>query len=419
MAAEKSGISLLPPDFHWKPVDFGDGPPKDAPPPPLAVLENFRNKKFAGTGFNTIFRPNNVFSTATSPSLVNPPPPQPSTAAVLELNLTTETLYFSDQLGNVPNRGFQNQGDINLNGISYLQHVKDVTNTGTGKADGEPTDIHAETGFWMNVPASNVNPVVGNTLLRMASIPHGTTINAQGGPAVPQGEPNAPSIGKRDITPFQLQGGQRIPKHIESQIATNSDTPRLPKDLTLFMKEGTITQAILSDPATVLNNVNAQLTITNTLTFNVTTSNSTPFSPPPVPFVTEGGGTANSAFLVGATSDTPNANAIEMDATFWVETVTSTITIPVSTPNTKLPLPLQPAFKPLDGSPPPPLPTFLVTPPQTVTQPIVMNVKYTQIQYAQIVYLQFAGLVWPHASVATLVLAEPIVIDAAAFATAE
>jgi hypothetical protein len=48
-----------------------------------------------------------------------------------------------------------------------------------------------------------------------------------------------------------------------------------------------------------------------------------------------------------------------------------------------------------------------------------MNVTYTQVQYAQVVYLQFAGLVWPHASVATLVPKEPLVVKAAAFDAAQ
>ena len=115
----------------------------------------------------------------------------------------------------------------------------------------------------------------------------------------------------------------------------------------------------------------------------------------------------------------PNANAIEMDATFWIETVTSTITMPASTSfNHQFPLYLRPAFKPLDGSPAPPLPTFEVTPPEKGTKPIVVDVTYTQIQYAQIVYLRFAGLVWPHASVATLVPKEPVVVEDKAFADA-
>jgi hypothetical protein len=195
------------------------------------------------------------------------------------LNLTTEELHFSDQLGSVPNRGFQNQGDISLNGISYLQAVRDATNVHTGKADNTPTDIHAETGFWMNVPASDVNPVVGNTLVSMASILHGTTINAQGGPSTEQEGP--PDIGKRDIIPFQLHGDQNIPKARDSQTTSNNDTPRLPQDLSLFIKEGTITQEILDDPATVLRNTIGQLNIKKTLTFNVTTSNTMPFSSPP------------------------------------------------------------------------------------------------------------------------------------------
>ena len=68
----------------------------------------------------------------------------------------------------------------------------------------------------------------------------------------------------------------------------------------------------------------------------------------PVP----GGGTANTAFLEGG-ADGPNADAASVNATFWLET--------------------------LQGQSAP-----------------------TQLQYAQTVLLNFAGLSWPHITVATL-----------------
>jgi hypothetical protein len=80
---------------------------------PLNLLEN---RTFAGTGYNTIWRPRSKF------------PLEPVGARVpgdlqdvLELNLTAETLTFSKSLGDVPNRGVSAQKDLVLKGISYVQ----------------------------------------------------------------------------------------------------------------------------------------------------------------------------------------------------------------------------------------------------------------------------------------------------------
>ena len=72
----------------------------------------------------------------------------------------------------MPNRG-EVQPDIFLNGVTYLLTVSDITNP------AKPIGIHFEPGLWMNIPATK-DPAEGTTLVRMASIPHGTTICAQG-----------------------------------------------------------------------------------------------------------------------------------------------------------------------------------------------------------------------------------------------
>lgn len=121
---------------------------------PLGPLSSFKGT-FQGVGFNTIFRPNSGPRAGTTfPNPVNPPPPTPPNNNVLELNLTTETLTFKQQLGQVPNRGLGAQGDIVLNGIPYEQTISDVTNLATGLSDGAPVNIHFENGLWMHVPAS-------------------------------------------------------------------------------------------------------------------------------------------------------------------------------------------------------------------------------------------------------------------------
>ncbi|KXJ89484.1 hypothetical protein Micbo1qcDRAFT_189596 [Microdochium bolleyi] len=397
--------------FHYGEANYGCDPndPSDDPDAPLGVLKHFKGA-WVGPGFNTIFRPNNAPTPTTFPTPVTPAPPTPPNAAVLELNLTREELVFSKPLGSVPNRGFDGQKDIFLNGVSYIQVVKDVTNTETGKPDDNPMGIHTETGFWLNVPATDNNPVVGNTLVRMASIPHGTTINAQGAP--PTSQPSAPSIGKRDITPFVIKSDPTVFKPQHTQKADLTDTPRLPQDLSKFIKEGTITQEILDNPTKILLDINEQLNITNTLTFEVNTASD---PPPPFPPTSSdvmpnipGGGTANIAFLVGKDGGaSPNANAIQMVSTFWVETIESEITFS-SFKKGADPLRLKPKYKAIPGRPAPELPWFTVAPNKTITTQTTIPVKYTQIQYEQIVLLNFHGLSWPHLSLATLVPAEDL-----------
>ncbi|KAF4342882.1 hypothetical protein FBEOM_3172 [Fusarium beomiforme] len=402
--SSRAGIHL-PKDFLYDEVDFDPTPPpprdgdgaEPEPIAPLGILEKFTGS-FSGPGINTIFRPNSVSPTTTTfPNPVTPAPPSPPNVSVLELNLTQEDMVFSNPLGNVPNRGLEKQNDIMINGVMYLQTVNDVTNTATGKGDGAKTGIHTENGFWLNVPQTNNNPVVGNTLVRLGSIPHGTTINAQGDPPVVTQA--APDIGPRSITPFTI-GNPNDLQVKASQDASLNNTARLPQDLSLFIKEGTINQAILKNPAQILLDINSQLNIIETNTFNVSTQL------PPTP----GGGTANIAFLVGATAQNPNANAVRMDATFWVETVRSEIIVrDVYTPDSTILL--QPTYKLIEGKTPPPLPVFQVTIPKSATGTKIITVEYTQIQYTQIVYLNFHGLTWPHLSQATLVPSQPIKVD--------
>ena len=117
-----------------------------------------------------------------------------------------------------------------------------------------------------------------------------------------------------------------------------------------------------------------------------------------------GGGTDNIAFLLGNPAGTAaNANAVQMTATFWIETVEHTITIPIFKAGD---LPLRIEAQPAKAGPP--TPVFHVEPPRDITAPITITVTSTQIQYSQVVFLNFAGLTWPHVSVATLVPAEPV-----------
>lgn len=376
--------------------------PSTTPAPRLLVLDNFKGT-FAGHGFNTIFRPQSSATPTTFPNN----PTQGANDNVLELNLTTETLAFADALGSVPNRGLFAQGDIFLSGVPYVQTIQDVTNPATGKADAPATGIHFEPGLWMRVPASMTNPVQVESLNRMASIPHGTTINAQGvAPTTTTAGP--PSIPVANITPFLINSSPPNFVKFPNQTANLKNTLRLPQDLTAFIKAGTITQDILDDPNTVLRNANIGKSIEKTTTIQISTN-------PKAPQL--GGGTANIDFLVGATTGStsgPNAQAVQMDATFWISEVSHKITVPVHTLG-QGPLEIA-APSPVAGAPAGfQAPSFIVDPPVAITAPRTITVTSTQIQYSQRVILNFAPLSWPHVSVATLIPKDPIKVPNSVF----
>jgi len=353
----KAAISV-PSDFRFGEVPASPRLTGPAPAPPsLGALTAFVGN-WSGNGFNTIFRPDRGGSDN-----------------ILELNLTSENLAFSPALGSVPNRGLL-QPDIFLNGVPYLQVISDVTNP------AQPVGIHVEPGIWIAVPATT-DPAEVATVVRMASIPHGTTIEAQGTSVSISGAPTIPSV---NITP--TLGGSPIT--FPSQTAGAASTFRIPPDLTSFIAAGTITQQMLDDPNTVLRNHIQKQTISATTIISVATQ-----APAPI----TGGGTDNIAFLQGGPpSNAPNAQAVQMSATFWIETVREIIEIPVFKPG-QPPLKIKSAD---DGSGRPLL-EFMVRPPIEIPVPRPITISFTQIQYSQNVTLFFNGLNWPHVSVATLV----------------
>jgi hypothetical protein len=356
------------------PVKPGKAPPTATDsPPPLGPLEKFKGT-FIGQGFNTIFRPQN----ATSPTEL--PNPQPDSDNVLELNLTIESLSFSSDLNSVPNRGSV-QTDVILTGVPYLQTITDVTDPKRN------TPIHLEPGLWLITPETE-HPAESKTVARLASIPHGTTVNAQGTFSTIQ---KGPEIRTVDITPFPI-GNPARPIRFDSQTVTNTKEARIPQDLS---KAPRITQTLLDDPNSLLREHIKDMTIIATDILEISTQH------PTIP----GGGTANIGFLVGDNAG-QNAEAVEMSAIFWIETVEVELQVGPLKPGEQAPISLKvPATTPA--------PSFVVSSKtgtkstQTVTQ------TYTQIQYTQTVLLNFATLTWPHVSVATLAPdpASPILVE--------
>jgi hypothetical protein len=253
----------------------------------------------------------------------------------------------------------------------------------------------------MHVPATQVPPFNQESVTRMASIPHGTTINAQGIFILDQ--PGPPKIAALDITPFKI--GTNPPQTIPfpSQTASNNNTSRIPQDLTSYIAAGTITQALLDNPnSLLLAHISKQNILKNTAILISTAPDKT--LPPPGNNLF-GGGTANIAFLLGqANAAAPNANAVQMIAVFWVETVEETIEIL---------LPYHVGGPPLLLRAKPSIPgqrvaQFSVSADFDLKTGREIKLQFTQIQYTQTVLLNFKGLSWPHVSVNTLVPADPI-----------
>jgi hypothetical protein len=373
----------MPAEFRFDEVSsLAEPKAVPTPTPSLGPLAAFSGT-FRGKGFNTIFRPD-----IGTPTKL----PVPATGDnLLELNLTEETLSFSPSLGAVPNRG-EVQADISLNGVPYLQVISDVT------IAGQNTGIHFEPGLWMAVPATG-DPAEGTTFMRMASIPHGTTVLAQGKAVTASGKPTFPVV---PITPFAIGSAPGSGSPFPSQTAAAAGTVRIPQDLTPFINARTITQAMLDNPVSLLSTHLTSLSVTSNTAITVSTR------PTPPLF---GGGNNNMAFLMGdARATSPNAQAATMEATFWIETVEYTIQVPVHALGQP---PLTIAAE--GGSGGAPVPEFLVNPPVAITAPRTIKATATQIQYAQKVFLNFNGLTWPHVSVATLVPAAPVAVPASAF----
>lgn len=261
------------PTFTYNP----DPSPPPEPPPPeadgLGLLEGLKGS-WAGTGFNAIWRPNRLTT---------------GQDRFLELNSTRETLEFDVLAGGIPNRGLW-QPDITMGGPRYLQQILDVNLPATSNG------LHVEPGVWLNVP-STTDPPVSPSVVRMASIPHGTTILAQGLPARSQARRPSPpptSTRSRSATLFQRQ---------RSRSRTSPATRR-------FGPVKTSPASRRRWSTTVLTAADPGLTMTSTVVLQVSSLEL------PVP----GGGTTNTAFLLGG-SDGPNADAASVTATFWLETI--------------------------------------------------------------------------------------------------
>ena len=290
-----------------------------------------------GRGFNLIARPNfhdkaNLY---------------------LQLNQTHETLTITPIGSAVPNRGF-GQDDIELFGLSYLQTIHDHH---TGGA------LHLEPGLWITQPRTTYPPenppTNGQIIARLATIPHGTAVLAQGNAISFTG---APTLQPPDLilkyhgslfpsfnsTPFdtdpliinahgssEQQTRSRIPVRpfgqydlCNSAEAASLRTPSLPPQI-----GGVPMQEVVNDPIRLLQAVieeQAKDCTFEGFALNIATQDTIAFrrhrdSPPAGSTVSirvtgAGGGVENILFLEGGEHG-PNAKAGPVYATFWLEKV--------------------------------------------------------------------------------------------------
>lgn len=319
----KADFRFSPIPSILRPLRFATAGPDDTR---LGLLEGLKGT-WTGRGFNNIWRP-----------FQGGPPNQDR---FLELNLTEETLRFEEIPGAIPNRGLL-QPDINMFGLWYLQQISDAN---IKDADGNPAGLHLEPGIWATVPKTE-HPQEIPTVVRMASIPHGTTILAQGVALTVQ-EPDITDI---NITPFVIGSPAKLVAFPEANLSTQSEFRTPAQGLV------GIDQPIVDNPNLALKRALAGRRIKSTVVLTVSSDTSTPVL---------GGGTANTAFLQGSPSEGPNAQAAVVAAIFWIETVDS----------------------PVAGGP-----------------------DFHQLQYTQRVLLNFNGLSWPHITVATLLRSVPYTV---------
>ena len=328
-------------DFRFNAVS--GKPPEQLPASnqlgPLAMLKGL----WKGHGFNQIWRP---FERAKGSD------------RFLELNETLETLEFIEIPGNIPNRGLL-QPDINVHALRYLQQVQDAH---VVDSSGNFAGIHVEPGLWIHAPKTS-GPSEPSSIARLANIPHGTSLVAQGVALPATNRP--PRFTPINLMPFfitaplaPLSQPQPLPSEFpELDLSIPSDFRTSQDDIP------NVTQDMVNNPATVLEMGVAEKHVVATAALVVSTDPTAfPVSSPPMPsgLNLPGSGLSNIAFLQGLPSPgEPNAQAARMQAIFWIETIQTS-----------------------DGR------------------------VYMQLQYQQIVLLKFNTLSWPHVSVATLIKQE-------------
>ncbi|HLK49098.1 MAG TPA: heme-binding protein [Bryobacteraceae bacterium] len=267
--------------------------------------------RWVGRGFNLIARPDRLGPANNTPQFT------------LALHATHETLQVNPVGGGIPNRGqFETAF---LHAIDYSQTVTDYSSH---------TGIHKESGWWVHVPETKENPA--GTYVRLATVPHGNSLVSQttavttfsGRPTINPVN-SLPIPGSDRVQPLNAPPGRPLSGAVLEQYLKSALPDGLPSGLDPVKT--------IQDPTEVLRADIRSQTITETDIIVISTL--------------VAGGIVSIPFVL------KNANAAQLDAIFWIETVK-------------------------DGT---------------------SGRSFFQLQYVQRVILDFNDIHWPHISVATLV----------------
>ena len=287
----------------------------------------------------------------------------------LQINATHETLQFTPIGAPIVDRGLA-EADVELHGLTYVDTVTDAVNGG---------ELHFETGIWTArrpTVGQPSNAEASQVVARMASIPHGNALLAQG-TAVPL-RAEFPTLRTRsaqyagsafpsfNTTPFRAARPPGSPPINAAGSSLKLTAPALPRPVVPFPQydlaipvsatnprtpfgstpakrtlpaaiDGVPMQDVINDPITLLQavirrqraightfsgtaiNIATQQRLTFLTTKNVPTGPRTSVS------VAGGaGGIENSLFLEGGQPtgpNGPNAEAVLMYGTLWIEQV--------------------------------------------------------------------------------------------------
>jgi hypothetical protein len=229
---------------------------------PLAELPG----TWFGTGFSLISRPDFQH---------NPP-------FFLEVNQTHESLTFTEIGAPIPNRG-SGQPDIFFLGVHYLQQISDAVTNGS---------LHLEPGIWLNMPAT-LDPVADASVVRLATIPHGDSLLAQGRSFTVEGGPDIQPVSSTPTFSSGANAGQPVTGAYLAPFTNTALPPGIPA-------------GSIANPNLVLTEAIAHQKIVQTTVLAIDTT---------TPVGSSTGGIENIPFVV------QNANATRMSAIFWVEEV--------------------------------------------------------------------------------------------------
>lgn len=244
----------------------------------LGALQNLPGY-WEGVGFSLIARPH--FG------------PDAPNGFFLQLNMLRESIEFTTIGSPVFNRGSQ-QEDMAIYGVTYMHRVTDAS---TGGA------LHIEPGMWLNIPATTA-PVAEASIARLGTIPHGNAFCTIGFAQDAEFD-RIPGIPPANVIPFPIGGTPPPPGSENPYSEYNLAIPTAMRSQPLPPE---ITQALINDPNQMLRDtldtqVNHEGKVINWITRLITK-------------------TADSKSIGNIPFITANADTLEFDSVFAIESIT-------------------------------------------------------------------------------------------------